>query len=60
MTSTTRPTTSTPDDVAELAELIRVGGFWRLAPTWVPRDGYADPHTVDLRRMKTGLRRLIP
>lgn len=47
------------DDVAELAALIEVGGFWRLAPEWVPRNGYADPHTVDLRRVTAGLRRLI-
>lgn len=59
MTSTTTPTTSTPDDVAELAALIEVGGFWRTAPEWVPRTGYADPHTVDLRRVQAALRRKL-
>ncbi|MEU3917132.1 hypothetical protein [Streptomyces sp. NPDC029004] len=47
------------DDVAELAALIEVGGFWRLAPEWVPRDGYATPTPDTLRAVEAGLRRLI-
>lgn len=54
-----RATPSQPSEVDELTALIKVGGFWRLTPEWVPRDGYADPHTVDLRRVETGLRRLL-
>ncbi|MEU9744303.1 hypothetical protein [Streptomyces niveus] len=38
--------------------LIDAGAFWRLAPEWVPRDGYATPSLAVLRELEAGLRRL--
>ncbi|WP_405685828.1 hypothetical protein OG204_17125 [Streptomyces sp. NBC_01387] len=46
-------------DAAQLAALVRAGGFWRLAPAWLPRTGYA-PLTQDvLREVVTGLERQL-
>ncbi|WP_327373477.1 hypothetical protein OG393_05565 [Streptomyces sp. NBC_01216] len=45
------------DDVDELAALIQAGGFWRLAPEWVPRTGYAPPTRPVLLRVHDGLER---
>ncbi|MEC4018458.1 hypothetical protein [Streptomyces sp. H27-D2] len=47
------------DDAGELAALIDAGGFWRLAPEWVPRAGYATPTPDLLRDVEAGLRRWI-
>ncbi|MEV7402872.1 hypothetical protein AB0N93_21075 [Streptomyces sp. NPDC091267] len=58
MTSTTTPTTSTPRDVAELVKLQSEFGDWALLG-WRPRGGFADPHSVDLRRVQAGLQRLL-
>ncbi|MET7567431.1 hypothetical protein ABZT04_02835 [Streptomyces sp. NPDC005492] len=58
MTSTTTVTTSTPDDVAELVALQRELGPHALLD-WRPRGGWIDSHTVDLRAVEAGLRRLI-
>ncbi|MFF6971530.1 MULTISPECIES: hypothetical protein [Streptomyces] len=33
--------TLTPTPQSQLDALIRAGGFWGLAPDWVPRGGYA-------------------
>ncbi|MER6528941.1 hypothetical protein [Streptomyces sp. NPDC001508] len=35
------------NDVAELEALIAADGFWRLAPDWVPRTGFAKPRGVN-------------
>ncbi|MEV8330359.1 hypothetical protein [Streptomyces niveus] len=43
---------------AEMEALIDAGAFWRLAPEWVPRDGYATPSLAVLRALEVGLRRL--
>ncbi|MFJ1600956.1 hypothetical protein [Streptomyces sp. NPDC088261] len=43
----------------ELAALIDAGGFWRLAPEWVPRTGYAEPTPALLRDVEAGLRRRL-
>ncbi|WP_446039847.1 hypothetical protein [Streptomyces sp. SID1121] len=43
----------------ELAALIDTGGFWRLAPEWVPRTGYAEPTPALLRDVEAGLRRRL-
>lgn len=45
------------DEVDELAALIEAGGFWRLAPEWVPRTGYAEPTRDVLKDVEAGLRR---
>lgn len=47
------------DEVSELETLIERGGFWRLAPEWVPRTGYAEPTPETLRTVDAGLRRLV-
>ncbi|WP_369390818.1 hypothetical protein AB5J72_26560 [Streptomyces sp. CG1] len=47
------------NDVAELEALIAAGGFWRLAPDWVPRAGYAAPTRAVLRDVEAGLRRRL-
>lgn len=54
------PTTppATVGDVDELAALIEVGGFWRFAPDWVPRTGYAEPTPDILKAVEAGLRRV--
>lgn len=54
---TTTPTLA--DDVSELSALIERGGFWRLVPDWVPRNGYAEPIPETLRAVEAGLRRLV-
>ncbi|MFD9868836.1 hypothetical protein ACFXI8_04275 [Streptomyces niveus] len=46
------------DSAAEMQALIDAGAFWRLAPEWVPRDGYATPSLAVLRELEAGLRRL--
>ncbi|MGW4199447.1 hypothetical protein [Streptomyces sp. NPDC004726] len=43
--------------IDELVALLRGGGFWRLAPEWVPRGGYAAPTPEVLRAVEEGLRR---
>ncbi|MFJ8388336.1 hypothetical protein ACIQ9Q_28210 [Streptomyces sp. NPDC094438] len=43
------------DDVAELSALIADGGFWRLAPDWVPCT-FAPPTSETLRAAEAGLR----
>ncbi|QEU92795.1 hypothetical protein [Streptomyces kanamyceticus] len=58
MTSDTTRTTDQRDDVATLAARIAVFGPWALVG-WRPRGGFAHPHEVDLRAIKTGLERLI-
>ncbi|WP_330174196.1 hypothetical protein OG875_11950 [Streptomyces sp. NBC_01498] len=48
-----------PSPVSEvelLHTLVEDGGFWRLAPSWVPRTGYAPPTPAVLRRVAAGLR----
>ncbi|MFE7115944.1 hypothetical protein ACFU99_11055 [Streptomyces sp. NPDC057654] len=45
------------DDLAALYKLIQAGGFWRLAPDWVPRT-YAEPTKELADRVRHGLRRL--
>ncbi|MFH8564240.1 hypothetical protein [Streptomyces sp. NPDC017988] len=45
------------EEVDELATLIQAGGFWRLAPEWVPRSGYAPPIRPVLLRVRDGLER---
>ncbi|KUN00600.1 hypothetical protein AQI95_34405 [Streptomyces yokosukanensis] len=47
------------DDVAELEALIAAGGFWRLAPDWVPRGGYSMPTLAVLRVAENGLTRWL-
>ncbi|MEN8653763.1 hypothetical protein ABCR94_24960 [Streptomyces sp. 21So2-11] len=54
---------ATPDpeegcEIEALATLIEAGGFWRLAPEWVPQ-AYADPSPDVLNRVGDGLRQLI-
>lgn len=48
------------EDLNELAALIQAGGFWRLAPEWVPRSGYAEPTRPVLLRVRDGLERKGP
>ncbi len=43
------------DEVDKLAALIQAGGFWRLAPEWVPRTGYVPPTRPVLIRVRDGL-----
>ncbi|MFC9591559.1 hypothetical protein ACFTUC_17435 [Streptomyces sp. NPDC056944] len=45
-------------DVAELAELIRIGGFWRLVPEEIPRV-YAKPTRGLLEEARAGLERML-
>jgi hypothetical protein len=45
------------DGVEELEALAHAGGFWRLAPMWVPRTGYASPTPELLRVVEAGLQR---
>ncbi|MFE1960926.1 hypothetical protein [Streptomyces sp. NPDC059479] len=42
-------------DADLLCDLIAAGGFWGLAPGWVPRGGYAAPTRPVLRRLETAL-----
>ncbi|MHC0430794.1 hypothetical protein ACX6XY_11470 [Streptomyces sp. O3] len=46
------------DGAAELYALIEAGGFWRLAPDWVPRGGYVSTPRV-LAAVATRLRRKL-
>lgn len=48
------------DDLAELVALIQAGGFWRLAPEWVPRSGYVMPTRPVLLAVRDGLEREGP
>ncbi|MFD9484270.1 hypothetical protein ACFWBX_09730 [Streptomyces sp. NPDC059991] len=59
MTSDTIRTTGPRDDVAELVATIEAGGFWRLAPKWVPRGGYTPPNHDVLMAALAGLRRKL-
>ncbi|MEV0961149.1 hypothetical protein AB0J25_00750 [Streptomyces sp. NPDC049910] len=45
------------DDVDELTARIQAGGFWRLAPEWVPRTSYVTPTRPVLLRVRDGLER---
>lgn len=45
-------------DVDELAALIEAGGFWRLAPEWVPQGPDVATRVV-LENVAAGLRRLL-
>lgn len=45
-------------ELAALTELIRGGGFWRLAPEWWPRTFDTDPSRETLKAIAAGLRRL--
>lgn len=47
------------DDAALLAELVEAGGFWRLAPEWVPRGGYVGPSAPLLLMVRDGLERRL-
>lgn len=46
-------------DVDELARLIEAGGFWRLAPAWLPRTGYTPPTRDVLEDVIAGLERRL-
>ncbi|MFJ2212750.1 hypothetical protein ACIQVO_17875 [Streptomyces sp. NPDC101062] len=46
---------STTRDGDELHALIKAGGFWGLAPDWVPRTGYTVPGKAMLYRMSLRL-----
>nr|WSZ96388.1 hypothetical protein OH820_12620 [Streptomyces sp. NBC_00857] len=46
-------------DTDDMAAPLTLGGFWRLAPDWVPRDGYAWPTAALLRDVEAGLRRRL-
>lgn len=52
------PTPQGRNDADELAALIEAGGFWRLAPKWVPR-GPGDATRSTLLDVQAGLRRLV-
>lgn len=54
-----KPTPQNPSDADELAALIEAGGFWRLAPDWVPRGGYAGPSRDVLKGVEAGLQRRL-
>ncbi|MFE9567469.1 hypothetical protein ACFYMW_03070 [Streptomyces sp. NPDC006692] len=58
MTSDTTRTTRQPDHVADLAKHIGKFGPWALLNRR-PQSGYAEPHAVDLRAIKSALERLI-
>ncbi|MFJ4620310.1 hypothetical protein [Streptomyces sp. NPDC088812] len=45
------------DGMNQLTALMQAGGFWRLAPEWVPRSGYASPAWPVLLRVRDGLER---
>ncbi|WP_405398473.1 hypothetical protein [Streptomyces microflavus] len=47
------------NDADELAALIEAGGFWRLAPEWLPRTGYAKPSRAVLKDVEAGLKRRL-
>lgn len=42
----------------EMDALVEAGVFWRLAPAWVPREGYVVPSPAALRELEAGLRQL--
>ncbi|QDY77377.1 hypothetical protein [Streptomyces qinzhouensis] len=48
--------TTTPQ--SQLDALIRAGGFWGLAPDWVPRTGYAGDRNTLIAAL-AALRRLV-
>lgn len=39
------------NDADQLYELVHTGGFWGLAPDWVPRGDYATPTRLLLNRV---------
>ncbi|MFE6031597.1 hypothetical protein [Streptomyces niveus] len=41
--------------IEELRALCAAGGFWRLAPEWVPREGYSAPTHDVLKSVEAGL-----
>ena len=47
--------TAPSNDADRLYELIRAGGYYGLAPDWVPRGGYAMPTRLLLNRVALGL-----
>lgn len=47
------------DDVAELEAFASGGGFWRLAPEWVPRMGYVASSPGLLAAVRDGLLRRL-
>jgi len=49
---------STPQGRNDADELIAVGGFWQLAPEWVPR-GLGDATRSTLLDVQAGLWRLV-
>ncbi|MFE4828830.1 hypothetical protein [Streptomyces sp. NPDC056672] len=53
MAGTTAPPAATYAD--ELHALIAAGGYWGLAPDWVPRLGWAALTRAVLLRIETGL-----
>jgi hypothetical protein len=55
----TATVTEFSEELNELTALLRAGGFWSLAPAWVPRDGYAEGTPELLRRLEAGLRRAL-
>ncbi|MFI6289386.1 hypothetical protein ACIBCM_32355 [Streptomyces sp. NPDC051018] len=44
-------------ETGELVALLRRGGFWGIAPEWVPRGGYAEATPEILAAVAAGLRR---
>ncbi|WP_371800867.1 hypothetical protein OHA38_20300 [Streptomyces sp. NBC_01732] len=46
-------------DADQLAALIDAGGFWRLAPEWLPRSGYVAPTRDVLKDVEAGLLRRL-
>ncbi|NDZ81290.1 hypothetical protein G3I19_22705 [Streptomyces sp. SID10853] len=55
-----KPATGQRDaETVQLADLVAAGGFWRLAPAWVPRTGYAPPTKDLLRDVIAGLERQL-
>ncbi|MFD6970598.1 hypothetical protein [Streptomyces sp. NPDC059949] len=57
-----RPVQTGPErrnDVEDLANLINAGGFWNMAPEWVPRTGYlANPSKAVLEDIMDALESL--
>ncbi|GAA2599149.1 hypothetical protein GCM10009863_10650 [Streptomyces axinellae] len=53
------PASPADEATAELAALAEARAFWRLAPAWVPRAGYAQPTPALLREVESGLMRRL-
>lgn len=47
------------NEIDQLTALIAAGGFWRLAPSWVPRTGYPTPTPRIMQAVEVGLRGLL-